>query len=190
MNARLCLWLSLLGALPLRAEVDASKSTMPEKFQSAPGLIKGGRFMEGSKQRFEGANELNLEAHKTKLEVTPGALNMKRIKDPQPNDQIIVKFTLTNGSEKGSTLYFPTAQRCEAVIRDPDGKVIYTWSEDFDYAPDAGYSYVNAGERLNYQLTIPFQALRGKISTGQASITASLVNYPQLKAEMPLEIQP
>ena len=112
------------------------------------------------------------------------------IKDPQPNDQILVKFTLTNGSDKGSTLYFPTAQRCEAVIRDSAGKVIYTWSEDFDFAPDSGYSYVNAGERLNYQLIIPFQALRGKISAGQASITASLVNYPQLKAEMPLEIQP
>jgi len=190
MIPRLCLWLSLLGALPLWAEVDASKSTMPDKFQSAPGLIKGGLFMEGSKKRFEGANELNLEAYKTKLEVTPGALHLKHIKDPQPNDQIVVKFTLTNGSEKGSTLYFPTAQRCEAIIRDPDGKVIYTWSEDFDFAPDAGYSYVNAGERLNYQLTIPFQVLRGKVSAGQASITASLVNYPQLKAEMPLEIQP
>ena len=182
--------LGLFGLLPLHAEVDASKSTMPEKFQSAPGLIKGGLFMEGSKKRFEGANELNLSSYKTKMEVTPGSLTLKSIKDPQPNDQILVKFTLTNGSDKGSTLYFPTAQRCEAVIRDPAGKVIYTWSEDFDFAPDSGYSYVNAGERLNYQLIIPFQALRGKISTGQASITASLVNYPQLKAEMPLEIQP
>ena len=182
--------LALLAALPAHGEVDASKATMPEKFQSAPGLIKGGLFMEGSKKRFEGANELNLSSYKTKMEVTPGSLTLKSIKDPQPNDQILVKFTLTNGSDKGSTLYFPTAQRCEAVIRDPAGKVIYTWSEDFDFAPDSGYSYVNAGERLNYQLIIPFQALRGKISTGQASITASLVNYPQLKAEMPLEIQP
>jgi hypothetical protein len=190
MKARSYLCLPLFAALPAWAEVDASKSTMPEKFQSAPGLIKGGLFMEGSKKRFEGANELNLESYKTKLEITPGTLTLKHIKDPQPNDQIVAKFTLTNGSDRGSTLYFPTAQRCEAVIRDPSGKVIYTWSEDFDFAPDPGYSYVNAGERLNYQITIPFQALRGKILAGQASITASLVNYPQLKAEMPLEIQP
>jgi len=168
----------------------SSRTSQPDKFLSSPGLIKGGLFMEGSKKRFEGANELNLESYKTKLEVTPGALTLKHIRDPQPNDQIVVKFTLTNGSDKGSTLYFPTAQRCEAVIRDPAGKVIYTWSEDFEFAPDPGYSYVNAGERLNYQLTIPFQALREKVSAGQASITASLVNYPQLKAEMPLEIQP
>ena len=171
--------------------VDASSRTsQPDKFVSAPGLIKGGLFMEGSKKRFEGANELNLDSYKTKMEVLPGTLTLKHIKDPQPNDQLIVKFTLTNGSDKGSTLYFPTAQRCEAVIRDPNGEVVYTWSEDFEFAPEAGYSYVNAGERLNYQLTIPFQALRGKISAGQASITASLVNYPQLRAEMPLEVQP
>jgi len=168
----------------------SSRTSQPDKFVSAPGLIKGGLFMEGSKKRFEGANELNLESYKTKLEITPGSLTLKNIKDPQPSDQIVVKFTLTNGSDKGSTLYFPTAQRCEAVIRSPDGKVIYTWSEDFDFAPDSGYSFVNAGERLNYQITIPFQALRGKVSAGQASLTASLVNYPQLKAEMPLEIQP
>jgi len=168
----------------------SSRTSQPDKFLSSPGLIKGGLFMEGSKKRFEGANELNFESYKTKLEVTPGALTLKHIRDPLPNDQIVVKFTLTNGSDKGSTLYFPTAQRCEAVIRDPDGKVIYTWSEDFEFAPDPGYSYVNAGERLNYQLTIPFQALRGKVSAGQASLTASLVNYPQLRAEMPLEIQP
>lgn len=185
----------LFGPLILNAGASdisdaSSRTSQPDKFLSSPGLIKGGLFMEGSKKRFEGANELNLESYKTKLEVTPGALTLKHIRDPQPNDQIIVKFTLTNGSDKGSTLYFPTAQRCEAVIRDPAGKVIYTWSEDFEFAPDPGYSYVNAGERLNYQLTIPFQALREKVSAGQASITASLVNYPQLKAEMPLEIQP
>lgn len=185
----------LLGPLILNAGASdisdaSSRTSQPDKFLSSPGLIKGGLFMEGSKKRFEGANELNLESYKTKLEVTPGALTLKHIRDPQPNDQIVVKFTLTNGSDKGSTLYFPTAQRCEAVIRDPAGKVIYTWSEDFEFAPDPGYSYVNAGERLNYQLTIPFQALREKVSAGQASITASLVNYPQLKAEMPLEIQP
>lgn len=168
----------------------SSRTSQPDKFVSAPGLIKGGLFMEGSKKRFEGANELNLESYKTKMEVTPGSLTLKHIMEPRPNDQILVKFTLTNGSEKGSTLYFPTAQRCEAIIRDPNGKVIYTWSEDFEFAPDPGYSYVNAGERLNYLLTIPFQALRGKVSAGQASITASLVNYPQLRAEMPLEIQP
>ena len=190
MNPRWCLGLIFLLALPLQAEVDASKSTMPEKFQSAPGLIKGGLFMEGSKKRFEGANELNLNAYKTQMEVTPGSLTLKQIRDPQPNDQLVVKFMLTNGSDKGSTLYFPTSQRCEAVIRDTAGKVIYTWSEDFEFAPESGYSYVNAGERLNYQITIPFQALRGKVSAGQATITASLVNYPQLRAEMPLEIQP
>ena len=190
MKPRSCLPLALFAVLPLHGEVDASRSTMPEKFQSAPGLIKGGLFMEGSKKRFEGANELNLESYKTKMEVTPGSLTLNRIKDPQPNDQIVIKFTLTNGSEKGSTLYFPTAQRCDAVIRDSAGKVIYTWSEDFDFAADPGYSYVNAGERLNYQLVIPFQALRGKVSPGQATITANLVNYPQLRAEMPLEIQP
>lgn len=185
----------LFGPLILNAGASdisdaSSRTSQPDKFLSSPGLIKGGLFMEGSKKRFEGANELNLESYKTKLEVTPGALTLKHIRDPQPNDQIVVKFSLTNGSDKGSTLYFPTAQRCEAVIRDPAGKVIYTWSEDFEFAPDPGYSYVNAGERLNYQLTIPFQALREKVSAGQASITASLVNYPQLKAEMPLEIQP
>jgi hypothetical protein len=168
----------------------ASRTTQPDKFLSAPGLIKGGLFMQGSKKRFEGANELNLESYQTRLEVAPAELSLDRIRDPEPNDQITLKFTLKNESDKGSTLYFPTAQRCEAVIRDSEGKVIYTWSEDYDFAQDAGYSYLNAGEHLNYQLTIHYQALRGKVPVGESTITANLVNYPQLRAEMPLRIQP
>ena len=168
----------------------ASRTSQPDKFLSAPGLIKGGLFMQGSKKRFEGANELNLDSYQARLEVAPTELTLQRIRDPQPNDQIVIKFTLKNESDKGSTLYFPTAQRCEAVIRDAEGKTVYTWSEDYDFAQDAGYSYLNAGEHLNYQLTIPYQALRGRIPVGQSTITASLVNYPQLRAEMPLQIQP
>ena len=174
----------------VRAEIDASRDTVPKQFQGAPGLIKGGFLIEGSKKRFDGANELNLEAFKTKLEVTPGELSLKKIRDPQPEDLISLKFTVVNGAETGTFLYFPTAQRCEAVVRDAEGKVVYTWSEDFEFAPDAGYSFLNPGERLNYQLTIPFQALRGKLPAGAASLSASLVNYPQLRAEMPLEIVP
>ena len=187
------LWLVIASSnVALASDISdtASRTSQPDKFLSAPGLIKGGLFMQGSKKKFEGANELNLDSYKTRLEVTPTELTLERIRDPQPNDQIVLKFTLKNESDKGSTLYFPTAQRCEAVIRDADGKVIYTWSEDYDFAQDPGYSYVNAGEHLNYQLTIPYQALRGKIPAGPSIITASLVNYPQLRAEMPILIQP
>ena len=182
--------LSLLPSLAADISDTASRTSQPDKFLSAPGLIKGGLFMQGSKKRFEGANELNLDSYQARMEVSPTELTLQRIRDPQPNDQIVVKFTLKNESDKGSTLYFPTAQRCEAVIRNSEGKTVYTWSEDYDFAQDAGYSYLNAGEHLNYQLTIPYQALRGKIPAGQSTITASLVNYPQLRAEMPLQIQP
>ena len=182
--------LSPLPSLAADISDTASRTSQPDKFLSAPGLIKGGLFMQGSKKRFEGANELNLDSYQARLEVTPTELTLQRIREPQPNDQIVIKFTLKNESDKGSTLYFPTAQRCEAVIRNADGKTVYTWSEDYDFAQDAGYSYLNAGEHLNYQLTIPYQALRGKIPVGQSTITASLVNYPQLRAEMPLQIQP
>ena len=191
-NAILLGFLALSNLPSSAADISdtASRTSQPDKFLSAPGLIKGGLFMQGSKKRFEGANELNLDSYQARLEVAPTELNLQRIRDPQPNDQIVIKFTLKNESDKGSTLYFPTAQRCEAVIRDAEGKTVYTWSEDYDFAQDAGYSYLNAGEHLNYQLTIPYQALRGRIPVGQSTITASLVNYPQLRAEMPLEIQP
>jgi hypothetical protein len=182
--------LSILPSCAADISDTASRTSQPDKFLSAPGLIKGGLFMQGSKKRFEGANELNLDSYQARMEVSPAELALERIRDPQPNDQIVIKFTLKNESDKGSTLYFPTAQRFEAVIRDAEGKTIYTWSEDYDFAQDAGYSYLNAGEHLNYQLTIPFQALRGKIPVGQSTITASLVNYPQLRAEMPILIQP
>ncbi len=182
--------LSLLPSLAADISDTASRTSQPDKFLSAPGLIKGGLFMQGSKKRFEGANELNLDSYQARLEVSPTELTLQRIRDPQPNDQIVIKFTLKNESDKGSTLYFPTAQRCEAVIRDADGKTVYTWSEDYDFAQEAGYSYLNAGEHLNYQLTIPYQALRGRIPAGQSTIMARLVNYPQLRAEMPLQIQP
>jgi hypothetical protein len=182
--------LSPMPSLAADISDTASRTSQPDKFLSAPGLIKGGLFMQGSKKRFEGANELNLDSYQARLEVSPTELTLQRIRDPQPNDQIVIKFTLKNESDKGSTLYFPTAQRCEAVIRDAEGKTVYTWSEDYDFAQDAGYSYLNAGEHLNYQLTIPYQALRGRIPAGQSTIMASLVNYPQLRAEMPLQIQP
>ena len=184
------LTLSILPSFASDISDTASRTSQPDKFLSAPGLIKGGLFMQGSKKRFEGANELNLDSYQARLEVSPAELTLQRIRDPQPNDQIVIKFILKNESDKGSTLYFPTAQRCEAVIRDAEGKTVYTWSEDYDFAQDAGYSYLNAGEHLNYQLTIPYQALRGKIPVGQSTITASLVNYPQLRAEMPIVIQP
>lgn len=191
MRMNLPLWLAWLALAPLAwSEIDASRDTMPQKFQGAPGLIRGGFLIEGSKKRFEGANELNLEAFQTKLEVSPGELSVKRLLDPRPEDQISLKFTVTNGADNGTFLYFPTSQRCEAVVRNAEGKVVYTWSEDFEFARDAGYSFLNPGERLNYQLTIPFQALRGKLPPGAASLTASLINYPQLRAEMPLEIVP
>ena len=93
-------FLLLVVAAPLsvlHAEIDASRDTMPKQFQGAPGLIKGGFLIEGSKKRFEGANELNLEAFQTKLDVTPGELSLKKIRDPQPDDQISLKFTVTNG---------------------------------------------------------------------------------------------
>jgi hypothetical protein len=191
-NARLLglLTFSILPSCAADISDTASRTSQPDKFLSAPGLIKGGLFMQGSKKRFEGANELNLDSYQARMEVSPAELTLGRIRDPQPNDQIVIKFTLKNESDKGSTLYFPTAQRCEAVIRDAEGKTVYTWSEDYDFAQDAGYSYLNAGEHLNYQLTIPYQALRGKIPAGQSTITASLVNYPQLRAEMPILIQP
>jgi len=182
--------ISILPSCAADISDTASRTSQPDKFLSAPGLIKGGLFMQGSKKRFEGANELNLDSYQARMEVSPAELALQRIRDPQPNDQIVIRFTLKNESDKGSTLYFPTAQRCEAVIRDADGKVLYTWSEDYDFAQEAGYSYLNAGEHLNYQLTIPYQALRGKIPVGQSTITASLVNYPQLRAEMPILIQP
>ena len=106
---RLALLLAVIAASSGWAEIDASRDTMPKKFQGAPGLIKGGFLIEGSKKRFEGANELNLDAFKTSLEVTPGELSLQKIRDPQPEDQITLKFTVANGADTGTFLYFPTA---------------------------------------------------------------------------------
>ena len=36
------------------AEIDASRDTMPDKFKGAPGLIKGGFLIEGSKNASRG----------------------------------------------------------------------------------------------------------------------------------------
>ena len=62
---RFALLIAVIAASSGWAEIDASRDTMPKKFQGAPGLIKGGFLIEGSKKRFEGANELNLDAFKT-----------------------------------------------------------------------------------------------------------------------------
>lgn len=171
-------------------EIAADRTTMPEKFQGAPGLIKGGFMIKGSRERFEKANTLDLESYKTSLQVNPGEVSLQQISNPKPNEQLSIKFVVTNGSDRGAFLFFPTSQRFEAILRDGSGKVVYTWSEDYEFSPEVGYSFLNPSERLNYQLSIPLQALRGKFSEGQLLLSASLVNYPRLRAETPIEIVP
>lgn len=187
-------WLVLGGmagsSVPGHGEIAADRTTMPEKFQGAPGLIKGGFMVKGSRERFERANTLDLESYRTSLQVSPGELSLQQIRNPKPNEQLSIKFVVTNGSDRGAFLFFPTSQRFEAVLRDASGKVVYTWSEDYEFAPEVGYSFLNPSERLNYQLSIPLQALRGKFSEGQLSLSANLVNYPRLRAETPIEIVP
>jgi len=71
-NARLLglLTFSILPSCAADISDTASRTSQPDKFLSAPGLIKGGLFMQGSKKRFEGANELNLDSYQARMEVS------------------------------------------------------------------------------------------------------------------------
>lgn len=92
-------------------------------------------------------------------------------------------YALVNSSKQTQRLDFPTAQRLEVTMRGPDGRSIFQWSEDRNFAAVASSVVVNPGERLEYEAGIP---TRDMLAGHIYEVEAVLPGYPDTAASIQL----
>lgn len=87
-----------------------------------------------------------------------------------------VVYSLTNTSRRVLRLDFPTAQHLEVVMRSPDGRTLFLWSEDRTFSAESSSVLVNPGERLEFQVAVPTRDMvAGRVYTAEAV----LPGYPE-----------
>ncbi len=95
--------------------------------------------------------------------------------------EVELVFTVTNRSKKLVKLDFPTSQRLEVIVRGPDGKTIFRWSEDRLFEAVAATVIVNPRERIEYRAVIP---TRDMVATRTYTIEAVLFQNPEITASV------
>jgi hypothetical protein len=94
-----------------------------------------------------------------------------------------VKLQLFNIGKKTQLLEFVSAQRAEAVLRDPTGKIVSRSSVSAD--SDGGVVPLNAGDRMEFFLRLPTKELgAGKSYLLEAAITG----HAGLVAKVPVRV--
>jgi hypothetical protein len=90
--------------------------------------------------------------------------------------EISATFVVQNRTSKLLKLDFPTSQRIEILVRDPNGKVIEKWSDDRAFRDESGVVMINPNEHIQYEEKIATRDMQpGKSYT----IEASLANNPE-----------
>ncbi len=89
--------------------------------------------------------------------------------------EIAVDFTIYNKTNKLVRLDFPTTQRIEIVVKNPNGEVIERWSDDRAFDEEDGIVMINPDERVEYQEKI---ATREMLPGQTYVIEASLIDNP------------
>ncbi len=90
--------------------------------------------------------------------------------------EITATFTVENKTAKLIKLDFPTSQRIEILVRDPNGKVIEKWSDDRAFRDESGVVMINPAEHIQYEEKLATRDMQpGKAYT----IEASLANNPE-----------
>lgn len=86
--------------------------------------------------------------------------------------EINIVFTIRNDSGRLLRLDFPTAQHLEVTLRGPDGRLLFLWSEDRSFAPEASVVVVNPRERLEFGAAVPTRDMvAGRSYTAEAVLT-------------------
>lgn len=86
--------------------------------------------------------------------------------------EIKIVFTIRNDSGRLLRLDFPTAQHLEVTLRGPDGRLLFLWSEDRSFAPEASVVVVNPRERLEFEAAVPTRDMvAGRSYTAEAVLT-------------------
>ncbi len=91
---------------------------------------------------------------------------------PSKNQRLEVLVKLHNNSKNTQMLEFATTQRASAVLRDSAGKIVARASDGVQFTDDTAIVTVSPGERLEYALSLPTQALApGKSYNLEVAIT-------------------
>ena len=169
-------------------DVNPSKDNQPPSFWQSG----GNKFsiFNGDPKRIQRANEVDPKAFDTKLELSPDPLSIHALKAVAPNPSIKITFSAHNHAKKTYTLSFPTAQRWDFRVRNPAGVVIYTYSENCEFEQKIGASMVNNDDRLVYTETVAFDDLSQSLTPGTYTVEAIMANYPEIRAQAQLTVQP
>lgn len=97
--------------------------------------------------------------------------------------EVKVVYALVNSSKQTQRLDFPTSQRFEVIMRGPEGRRLFQWSEDRAFAAVASSVVVNPGERLEYEACIP---TRDMLVGRTYEVEAILPGYPDTAASIRL----
>ena len=124
------------------------------------------------------------------MEVSPNPLSIKALKAIAPNPSIKITFSVHNHAKKTYTLSFPTAQRWDFRILDAAGTAIYVYSDNCEFEQKIGASMVNNDDKLVYTETVDFNDLSQPLAPGTYTVQTVLANYPEIRAQAQLTVQP
>lgn len=179
----------LLGAGSIRAiDISPSKDTIPRSsFDTG-----GNKFsiFNGDPKRIQRANEVDPKAFDAKVTLSPNPLPLAATKTGTPNPVIKITFAVHNHGKKTYTMSFPTAQRWDFRILSPSGTPLYVYSDNCDFEQKVGVTMVNHDDKLTYSEVVEFSDLSAPLTPGTYKVEAVLANYPEIKAETELVVQP
>jgi hypothetical protein len=184
--------LSCLAALDAARAIDninPSKNNQPASFWSSGG---GNAFsiFNGDPKRIQRANAVDPKSFDTKLDVTPNPAVIKTMKAVAPNPSFKITFSIHNHAKKTYTLSFPTAQRWDFRILNSANTPIYIYSDNCQFEQTIGSSMVNNDDKLVYTETVDFDDLLQPLEPGTYTVQAVMANYPDMRAQVQLTVQP
>ena len=85
--------------------------------------------------------------------------------------ELNVTFKIFNTKKDILIMEFPTNQRFDILVKDPEGHIIYRWSEDRSFEPTLGLVTIDSGESSAYTEKIPTTAMKnGTTYTVEATL--------------------
>jgi hypothetical protein len=170
-------------------DINPSKDNQPPSFWQN-GAGNSFSIFNGDPKRIQRANAVDPKAFDTKVEVSPNPLSLKALRALAPNPNIKVTFSVRNHAKKTYTLSFPTAQRWDFRILNSAGLPIYVYSDNCEFEQAVGSSMVNNDDKLVYSETVNFDDLSQPLAPGTYTVQSVMANYPDIRAQTAMTVQP
>jgi len=170
-------------------DINPSKDNQPASFWQE-GAGNSFSIFNGDPKRIQRANAVDPKSFDEKVEVAPNPLSLKALKAIAPNPSIKIVFSVHNHAKKTYTLSFPTAQRWDFRIVNAAGTPIYIYSDNCEFEQAVGSSMVNNDDKLVYTETVDFDDLSQPLEPGTYTVQTVMANYPDMRAQTQLMVQP